>query len=174
MGAGDEPWGEGEGHVLPTLWLPASVVLVPVRYQLVLDVRDPPAQAKFWSAALGYVLEPPPAGYENWADFYRKMGVDEADLSEEPDSIVDPTGAGPRIWFHRMQEPKITKNRLHLDIRASGGFQVAFSVRKERIEAEAARLVSLGAERLETLTEEGAEHYAVAMADPEGTEFDIN
>ena len=42
------------------------------------------------------------------------------------------------------------------------------------MEAEATRLVSLGARRLHTIVEEGLDHYAVAMADPEGNEFDIN
>lgn len=47
-------------------------------------------------------------------------------------------------------------------------------VRKQRVEAEADRLVHLGATRLETGFEEGLDHYAVAMLDPEGNEFDIN
>jgi hypothetical protein len=34
--------------------------------------------------------------------------------------------------------------------------------------------VSLGARRLHTVVEEGLDHYGVAMADPEGNEFDIN
>jgi hypothetical protein len=35
---------------------------------------------------------------------------------------------------------------------------------------EGARLVSLGATRLHTVVEEGLDHYAVAMTDPEGNE----
>lgn len=46
--------------------------------------------------------------------------------------------------------------------------------RRERVEAEAARLVSLGATRLRTIATEGVDHYAVALLDPEGNEFDIN
>ena len=42
------------------------------------------------------------------------------------------------------------------------------------LEAEASRLVSLGATRLHTNVQEGLDHYAVALTDPEGTEFDIN
>jgi len=100
-------------------------------------------------------------------------------MTGETDRIMDPSGAGPRIWFHVVPEPKICKNRLHFDIDASashaGGIShVPFEVRKERVEAEAARLVGLGATRLETLYEEGIDHYAVAMQDPEGNEFDIH
>src|SRR5829696_7304390 len=42
-----------------------------------------------------------------------------------------------------------------------------------RVEAEAARLVSLGATRLHTNAEEGLDHYGVALIDPEGNEVDI-
>ena len=42
------------------------------------------------------------------------------------------------------------------------------------MEAEAARLESLGATRLRTMSEEGLDHYAVAMTDPEGNEFDVH
>jgi len=30
-----------------------------VRYQLVIDCKDPEPLARFWAEALGYVLEPP-------------------------------------------------------------------------------------------------------------------
>lgn len=91
-----------------------------------------------------------------------------------PESIDDPSGEGPRIWFHAVPELKSGKNRLHFDIRASGGRDLALAQRKDQVEAEVARLVILGATRLETLYEEGLDHYAVAMADPEGNEFDVN
>ena len=57
---------------------------------------------------------------------------------------------------------------------ASGGRGSSLETRREQVEAEAARLVSLGATRLHTIDEEGLEHYAVALIDPEGNEFDIN
>ena len=51
---------------------------------------------------------------------------------------------------------------------------MSLHTRRERVEAEAARLVSFGATRLHTKVEEGLDHYAVALTDPEGNEFDIN
>jgi Glyoxalase-like domain len=36
------------------------------------------------------------------------------------------------------------------------------------------RLTDLGATMIGVLAEEGIDHYAVAMKDPEGNEFDIN
>jgi hypothetical protein len=43
-----------------------------------------------------------------------------------------------------------------------------------RIDAEATRLAALGATITGALSEEGLDHYAVGMQDPEGNEFDIN
>ena len=73
-----------------------------------------------------------------------------------------------------VPEPKTVKNRLHLDICASGGRAVPIATRKQRVDAEARRLTSLGATVVKVLEEEGLDHYAVAMNDPEGNEFDIN
>jgi Glyoxalase-like domain len=129
---------------------------------------------EFWCEALGYEPEPPPTGFSSWIEYWKKMGVSEDELTEGSDSIVDPDGKGPRIWFHAVPEPKTCKNRLHFDLGVSGGFGVPMNIRRERVEAEAARLVKIGATRLETLEQEGLEHYAVAMADPEDNEFDIN
>jgi hypothetical protein len=36
--------------------------MMPARFQLVVDCKDPELLARFWAAALGYVLEPPPKG----------------------------------------------------------------------------------------------------------------
>ena len=145
-----------------------------VKFQIVIDVHDVSREVAFWSRALGYVPEPPPAGFGSWGEFYRRIGLPPEDQSDEPDSIVDPKGAAPRIWFHRVEESKTCKNRLHFDIGASGGFGVPMPERRARVEAEVARLVSLGAARLETYEESGVDHYAVGLSDPEGNEFDVN
>lgn len=147
---------------------------MPVRFQIVIDVHNPSLEAKFWSEALGYIFEPPPTGFSTWSDYYARIGVHENDRFEGQDSIVAPDGAGPRIWFHIVPEVKTCKNRLHFDLGVSGGFGVPMTIRKQRVEEEATRLVRIGGVRLETLEQEGMEHYAVAMADPEDNEFDIN
>ena len=145
-----------------------------VSYQLVIDCTSPETLARFWAEALHYVVAPAPAGFGSWDDFYRSIGVPEAELGGGPDRIEDPRGEGPQIWFQVVPEKKSVKNRLHIDVRASSGRDAALEVRREQVEAEAARLVSLGATRLHTNAEEGLDHYAVALADPEGNEFDIN
>ena len=145
-----------------------------VRFQLVIDCTDPEPLAHFWAAALGYELEPPPDGFTSWDAYWRDVGVPEDELGTGADRIVDPDGQGPRIWFQVVPERKAAKNRLHIDIGVSGGRALPLETRRQRVDAEAARLVDLGAVLVQVLETEGLDHYAVAMNDPEGNEFDVN
>ena len=145
-----------------------------VSYQLVIDCTSPEPLAQFWAEALHYVIEPPPSGFDSWDDFYRSIGVPEEELGIGADSIADPNGEGPRIWFQVVPEQKSIKNRLHIDVHASGGRDTPLETRRELVEAEAARLEALGATRRQANVEEGLDHYGVALTDPEGNEFDIN
>ena len=145
-----------------------------VSYQLVIDCASPEPLARFWAEALHYVIATPPAGFESWDDFYRSIGVSEDELGIGADRIEDPRGEGPDIWFQVVPERKSIKNRLHIDLHASGGRDLPLETRRERVEAEVARLVALGATRKQAILEEGLDHYAVALSDPEGNEFDIN
>lgn len=145
-----------------------------VSYQLVIDCTSPEPLALFWAEALHYVVAPPPHGFESWDEFYRSIGVPEEELGIGVDRIEDPRGEGPSIWFQIVPEPKSTKNRLHIDLHASGGRGTDLATRRRLVDAEADRLVALGATQLRSNAEEGLDHYAVAMADPEGNEFDIN
>ena len=144
------------------------------QFQLVIDCLDPEPLARFWAAALGYQLEPPPDGFDDWDAYWRDVGVAEDELGGGADRIVDPDGLGPRIWFQVVPERKQIKNRWHIDISVGGGRAVPIETRRRRVDAEAARLVGLGAVLLRALEEDGLDHYAVAMRDPEGNEFDIN
>jgi len=145
-----------------------------VSYQLVIDCTSPEPLARFWAEALHYVIAPPPSGFDSWDDFYRSIGLPEEELGGGADRIEDPNGEGPGIWFQVVPEKKSIKNRIHIDVNASGGRESSLDIRRERVEAEAARLVALGATRLPTTVQEGLDHYAVALTDPEGNEFDIN
>jgi hypothetical protein len=145
-----------------------------VRFQMVIDCAEPEPLARFWASALGYELEPPPPGFANWDDYWREVGVPESELDGGLDRIRDPNGEGPRIWFQVVPEGKTIKNRIHLDVNASGGRTVPMDVRKQRVDAEADRLAALGATLVRVLHTEGLDHYAIAMTDPEGNEFDIN
>jgi len=59
-----------------------------VRYQLVIDCTDPDLLARFWAAALGYELEPPPAGFDTWDDWRRDIGLAVGQLNG--DGFLDP------------------------------------------------------------------------------------
>jgi Glyoxalase-like domain len=144
------------------------------KFQLVFDCSDPDRLTRFWTEALGYVIEKPPEGFDSWMSFWRSKGVPDEENYAGNDSIVDPKGAGPRIWFHQVPETKVTKNRLHLDIQASGGREFPLAARKERVNQAVERLVKLGATLLEVMDQTEIDHYAVGMQDPEGNEFDIN
>ena len=152
---------------------------MPVRFQLVIDCQDAELLARFWAAALGYVLEPPPEGFATWDDWRRDIGLPDSELGIGADSIIDPRGEGPRVWFRRDSAAKVVKNRLHFDVHVSGvlspgGRSIPLAVRTQRVDAEARRLTGLGATFTGALISDGLDHYAVGMKDPEGNEFDIN
>jgi hypothetical protein len=146
---------------------------MPTRFQLVIDCAEPELLARFWADALGYEFQPPPDGFATWDDYWRDVGVPEEELGVGVDSIIDPAGGGPRIWFQKVPEGKTIKNRFHLDVMVGGGREVPLGTRKERVDAEARRLAELGATIIGSPTPEGLDHYGVAMKDPEGNEFDI-
>ena len=143
-------------------------------FTLVIDCSDPDRLSRFWEAALGYVAAPPPDGAASWDEYWRDFGLSERGPGHRPGRIADPEGHGPRIWFQRVPDHKTVKNRLHIDIHASGERGTPLEVRRQRVDTEASRLAALGGTRLQVLYEEGIDHYAAAMRDPEGNEFDIN
>jgi hypothetical protein len=141
-------------------------------FQLVIDCAEPDRLARFRAVALGYVLQPPSAGFASWDEYWRSRGWPEEDCGLGEDCVVDPDGHGPRIWFQVVPEPKTIKNRLHIDVPA-GGERVPFEVRRKRVGAHARRLADLGATMVAVSSEQGTGRYAIAMRDPEGNEFDI-
>ena len=143
------------------------------RFQLTIDCAEPDRLARFWATALEYEPASPPAGYETWNDYWRMVGVPEEELDPAggTDRLVDPKGAGPKIWFQLVPERKTIKNRWHFDLLVSDGRGVPIEKRKEQVQAEVDRLTAAGASVLRVLFEEGVDHYAVTMQDPEGNEF---
>ena len=84
----------------------------------------------------------------------------EEELVDGADRISDPEGRGPSIWFHVVPAAKAVNNRLHLDIHASGERTDPIETHRKRVDAEASRLVGLGATITGALSEEGLDHYA--------------
>ena len=137
--------------------------------QITFDCADPAGLAAFWAEALGYHLQDPPEGFESWEEALEAMGVP-PESRNDASAVLDPDGSRPRLFFQRVPERKQVKNRVHLDVRAAPGLEG--HARMAALEAEAERLVSLGATRLqryEPAPPLGAGH--IVMADPEGNEF---
>src|SRR5207248_9995094 len=105
------------------------------------DCIDPHRIAHFWAAVLSYTVRPTAP-------------------EEPPDesSALHPPEGGLRIWCNKVPEPKVVKNRVHIDINMPDG-------------AEMARLLSLGARPLREIRGDDGVLWWTIMADPEGNEF---
>jgi len=137
--------------------------------QITFDCADPAGLAAFWAEALGYRVQGPPEGFASWEQALEAMGVPPENRNDAS-AVIDPDDSGSRLFFQRVPEPKQTKNRVHLDVRCAPGLEG--DARMTALEAEAERLVSRGATRLqryEPAPPLGAGH--IVMADPEGNEF---
>jgi catechol 2,3-dioxygenase-like lactoylglutathione lyase family enzyme len=139
-------------------------VAVAPRLQVAIDCDDPERLAAFWVEVLSYRQAPPPGGFATWAEFSSTVS---ATPGERWSRISDPAGTGPDLLFHRVPEPKVAKNRVHLDVHISAG--AAAGEARRVVDAETRRLVALGAAHLRT--EEDATDYFAVLQDPEGNEF---
>jgi len=137
--------------------------------QIVFDCADPDRQARFWAEALHYRIPDPPDGLATWEDWLRAQGIPEERWSDAS-AVEDPDGAGPRIYFQKVPEGKVAKNRMHMDLNVSGGPGVPLEEARARIDAEVARLKALGATDERGSKEERGQYW-VRMNDPEGNEF---
>lgn len=106
---------------------------------VVIDVRDPVAMAEFWMDVLG------------WQHLETE---DDGSIAISPSEDASPV----TLLFEPVPEPKTTKNRIHLDLRAVACEQ----------DDELRRLLALGAERVDIGQ---GEQTWVVLADPEGNEF---
>jgi hypothetical protein len=113
--------------------------MIPVIAYVTFDCAQPDALADFWAAATGY----------------RKESTHE---SAQYAVVSDLSGGGPALWFNKVPEPKITKNRVHICLNA------------RTLEDEVERLVGLGAEQSEVHSTSAGKTWVV-MLDPESNEF---
>jgi hypothetical protein len=135
-------------------------------FQVTFDCAEPERVARFWCEALGYVVPPPPRGFDSWEEFDRSLPPEDQGSAY---ACVDPTGTGPRLFFQRVPEGKVVKNRVHLDVRVGTGL-----VGEERVaalEAECARLLEHGATRVRLLVADEHDESCLVMQDVEGNEF---
>jgi catechol 2,3-dioxygenase-like lactoylglutathione lyase family enzyme len=136
--------------------------------QVTFDCADPDRLATFWSAVLGYQLQPPPPGFESWDAALDAFGVP-PEARNDRSAAVDPGGRGPRLFFQKVPEGKQVKNRLHLDVRAAPGLEGA--ERAAALEAKAEELVSIGAQVVRRVAPGPLDGGFIVMQDPEDNEF---
>jgi catechol 2,3-dioxygenase-like lactoylglutathione lyase family enzyme len=109
-----------------------------------LGVSDVERAREFWRAALGYDVRTD--GFGGWSTV-----------------LVRPTGSGTTIALQRSATPPQDHPRVHLDLHVADAAEQ---------EAEAARLVALGAERVDWDRYPDDPDFVV-LADPDGNRFCI-
>ncbi|MEV4561421.1 VOC family protein [Kitasatospora sp. NPDC049285] len=134
--------------------------------QVTFDCASPERVARFWCEVLGYVAPAPPEGFASWDDFNASLPPENRDAWF---SCTDPSGVGPRLYFQRVPEGKVVKNRVHLDVRAGTGLVGA--ERLATLQAEADRLIALGASIDRILYADEENESCIVMLDVEGNEF---
>jgi len=137
--------------------------------QVVIDGADPARLSRFRAEALHYELQAPPAAFDSWKDFLRAEGVPE-EAWNDASAIVDPETVGPRIYFQRVPEHKVVKNRVHLDLNVGPGIAAPLEERRRSVDAEVDRLKAAGASVFRPGSVERGEYWVV-LQDPEGNEF---
>ncbi|MFF5274766.1 VOC family protein [Streptomyces sp. NPDC000133] len=139
------------------------------RWTVTLDCAHPARLAEFWALALGYVPKPPPAGFGSWEEWFAHHGIPEEEWDDGA-YLSDPDGVGPTLSFLKVPEPKVAKNRVHLDVQAGGGRETPREVRWPRVTETVTRLTAAGATVVREYEMDGRPDH-VEMADPEGNEF---
>ena len=126
--------------------------------QITVDAADPRGLGAFWCEVLGYIEQPPPAGFADWDEALDAMGIDRSDPNRAF-AIVDPDGIGPRVFFLKVPESKTAKNRMHLDIHTD----------PTGLTNRCDELVAIGATLVAEFDE--PEGRWITLLDPEGNEF---
>ncbi len=131
-----------------------------------IHAEDPAALARFWGAVMGY------PEWTGWPPeevvALREAGMDDDALGERAEAW-DEDPNHQRFYFTRYRHERRQRNRMHIDITPFDDRRAT----REELEAEADRLVALGASVERVLVEPWGpfEEFAIMMRDPEGNEF---
>ncbi len=139
-----------------------------VVWSITVDCADPARLAAFWREALGYVDAPVPDGFANWEQWLTRWQVPPEEWNDSA-YLVDPERVRPSISFLKVPEPKVVKNRLHIDLKV-GGRDEPQEDRWPRVTEKVRRLIEAGATVVRDDVVDGVPSHVV-MADPEGNEF---
>jgi hypothetical protein len=134
--------------------------------QVTFDCEEPERVARFWCEVLGYVAPSPPEGFASWDDYNSSLPTEQRGSWF---ACSDPSGVGPRLFFQRVPEGKVVKNRVHLDVRVGTG--LLGDERLATLQAESERLVALGAVQEQILYADEENESCIVMRDVEDNEF---
>lgn len=137
-------------------------------FQVTFDCADPAKLSRFWVVALGYKLQDPPPGFASWDEWLRQSDIPEEEWNDFS-VAVDPENIKPSLYFQKVPEGKVAKNRLHLDIKITEGPRIPATERQKQIAPKVQQLEALGATQIGVVEKHGS--YWIVMADPEGNEF---
>lgn len=124
--------------------------------------------AEFWAGALGYIVQPPPSGFDTWDEFADSVGIP-PERRNDLSAVVDPDGNGPRVLFERWDGGEANK-RVHLDVNAVVNMELGSDELDRRFVEERARLEALGATFHRMATGMAGETW-IEMFDIEGNWF---
>lgn len=136
---------------------------------LTIDCAHPRELAAFWAVALGYVEPPPPEGFASWERWLVDQGVPEEEWADGA-FPAEQAGVATGLSFMRVPEPKTVKNRVHVDVKVSGGRDQPADLRRKRMQVAADRLVAAGGV-VQHLDEYNGTLDHIVMTDPEDNEF---
>lgn len=136
--------------------------------QIVMACDDPARLTEFWAAALDYIAQPPPEGFETWDQFADTVGIPQ-ERRNDISAVIDPAGVGPRILFERW-DGGVPNQRVHIDVNSVGGHTMSDEERTSRLAAERSRLEGLGATFKREAKGIAGERW-IELFDPEGNWF---
>jgi hypothetical protein len=159
------------GCLTGTGYIPEKEAPVSVKWTVTIDCAHPAMLAAFWNLALGYVDAPAPKGFASWHEYFAASGIPPEEWDDGA-YIEDPGRVRPSISFLKVPEPKVVKNRVHLDVQVGGGRSQPWEMRWPLVTEAVNRLVAAGATIIHEDVWDGVPDHVI-MADPEGNEFDV-
>ncbi len=104
-----------------------------------IDCNDVAAMTAFWSGVTGYAVQ---SGDETYG------------------YLVDPAGRGPDLFLQQVPEPRVGKNRLHLDLVT------------DDLAAATESVLAMGGAKLRDSS--GGPWLSAVFTDPEGNQFCVS
>jgi hypothetical protein len=134
--------------------------------QIAIDCHDPHLLNRFWASVMGYEVESHDAQIRQLLDAGIASAADTMEVDGQlwwKEAAACHGSSGARLLFQQVPEPKVCKNRVHLDLH--------FGDDEQQRSTAIDRAIAAGATKL--WDGQLGPHTWVTLADPEGNEFCI-